>query len=225
MAIFKKYPVSELVRLGPEINEVVGNFASENIALLALAGEMENLAGELMEIRQPESMNLEMADRVRDALVISFVHGLSHFSYRLDRKDLKEKADRLEAKLLDDGYAWIKAPYGEESARIHRLLNDASDPQIRSELESLNLNETIEAIAAAQLDFEKAEFTASHLSEQARDALQQIRNLIKEFHQKIELYTVMVQNEYSDGEHLSILAKLIKPLYEATSRIKARGEV
>ncbi|MBN2724930.1 MAG: hypothetical protein JXR95_12740 [Deltaproteobacteria bacterium] len=225
MTIFKRFPVSEIVRLGSDIYSVVLRVIPGHSQLKSIASDLSELSDSLMEIRQPESLSVDMADRIRDALVISLVHGIAHFSYRLDDKEKKQAADFVESVLFGDGYSWIKAPYTEESVRIHKLIHDAESHDMKRPIDLLGLGSTIAAIKKAQEDFEKTEYTARIQSEHARETLKELRIIIKDFHRKLDVYMAIIQDEFSTRDQLSILDELMRPLSEATERVKSRGEI
>ncbi len=99
---------------------------------------------------------LEDFDNKRDPLVRSFFSILESFSHYFDEVILNASTTVTKA-LGDLSASMIEMSFGEESIKIHQLLNIVETPEVKTAIEALPpLSDVVSRLKVAQEDFDKA---------------------------------------------------------------------
>lgn len=218
-----RFPVTEITRIGPQIEGAVKKHASEEKDLLRICREMAAISSQIAALARPGLSSLLDLDFARDELIRALGSGIEHFTHRVDLPDKRAAAERLEDALLPDGYSWVTGAYGAQTKRVGELLTDAAKPEAAADLAAVGLDDCITAIDAAQKAFEMAEQNRGAGAAAGLEVTREARTLARKFNRKLDLYVAAVNDAYppEDPCHESANTALLQPLVEASGRDRA----
>lgn len=221
-----RLPLAEMARLGPQIQGAVKQYAPENASLVEVSADLAKTGGKIGSASRPRGVSVVGADEARDELVRALALGIQYTLHRVDLPDQRAAALRLQAALLGDGYAWVDAPLGVESARIAKLMTDAARPEVAADLATAGLADCVAALARYQdayLDVERGRGAAAGAS---LEVTKEQRKLVATFNRKLDLYVAQVEDKYAaeDGADAVRRTALLQPIVAATGRDRAQDQ-
>lgn len=218
-----RYPLGEMTRLGPQLEGAATKHAKDNAALVAVAGDLAATSAKLGALTRPGTPSLLDADFLRDELVRALATGCESFSHRVDLPEHLAAAVRLLASLFGDGFAWVNAALGVESARIAEFLAGAAVPATAADLAKIGLTDCVKALDKAQHSFLDIERGKGAAAGAGKDVTKEQRKLVGRFNRKLDLFLSLVQDAYGeDPKDATRLNDLLQPLVAATGRVHAK---
>lgn len=218
-----RFPLGEMTRLGPQIDGAAKKHASDNPSLLKVAGDLAETSGKLGSLTRPGAPSVLDADFARDELVRALATGIESQTHRVDVPDRRAAAIRLQPALFADGFAWVNAALGVESARIAKLLMDAASPTNAADLIKLGLGDCTAALAKRQVAFLDAERGRGAAAGAGIEVTKEGRKLMARFNRKLDVYVSRVEDEYGEeAKDAQRIADLLQPLVDATAREHAQ---
>lgn len=218
-----RFSLREMTRLGPQLEGAVTKHASDNPALVAVVGALSATSTKLGSLARPGAPSVVDADLYRDELVRATATGFEYYGHRVDLPEHRAAAVRLQAALFPDGYAWVNAALGVESAAISKMLTAAAVPAVVADLAKLSMTDCMKALDHAQHSFLDVERGKGAAAGAGKDVTKDLRKLVARFNRKLDLYVSTVQDAYGeDPKEAARLNDLFQPLVDATGRERAQ---